>query len=253
MGSAPNVAAGFTTTDTGSVYALFPFGLPRWARYTDASALIRKPRSPRGLLVLSNEMPNADGRPSADITIPAAYGFGASATSDGFHVIECPSVGAGGVVGPVTTDGSWVIGSGDLSFRYDTNVNVSGTYGVYSPGWIEVTVPADAQPAYAKAIDVSITISMTVPALVTYTFAPGPAYQANPGGQSNFQAADLQVPFLTFPNTTGAPATRTATFRVRMPVSRDPNGGLLDSLCRFLLGPGLTAVVVTGFVGGYKV
>lgn len=68
-----------------------------------------------------------------------------------------------------------------------------------------------------------------------------------------FQAADLQVPYLTFANTTGAPATRSATFRVRMPVSRDPTGGLLDSLCRFDLGTGLTAVVVTGFVGGYKV
>jgi hypothetical protein len=253
MGSSPNVVTGFTNAQVGHIYALFPFGLPRWARYTDAAALVRKPRSPRGLLVLSNEYPLANGRPQADITIPTAYGFGAADTTDGFHVISVPSVGPGAVVGPATTDGSWVIGSGDLAFRFDTNIPVTGNYGGFSPGWIEVTVSSDAVPPYAKAIDLSITIEMTVPAMLTYTFAPGPALQVNPGGQSNFQAADLQVPYLTFANTTGAPATRSATFRVRMPVSRDPTGGLLDSLCRFELGTGLTAVVVTGFVGGYKV
>lgn len=58
------------------VYLMFPFGLPRWARYTDASSGSRVPRAPRGILVVSLTPPvHFTNAPSASIGIP---GFGNS-------------------------------------------------------------------------------------------------------------------------------------------------------------------------------
>lgn len=57
-------------------YLLTPFNLPRWARYTDASSGVRRPRSPRGIYVLTNKAPNVlSGDPSAPIALPASTGL----------------------------------------------------------------------------------------------------------------------------------------------------------------------------------
>lgn len=66
------------------VYLLTPFGLPRWARYSDATTGRRVPRSPRGIIVMSTKGPaDMAGRPSAGIVLPAAYGLGNTPITDG--------------------------------------------------------------------------------------------------------------------------------------------------------------------------
>src|SRR5579859_1434896 len=66
------------------LYLLTPFNLPRWARYTDASAGTRTPRSPRGIPLVSTVAPQHwTGKPNATITFPAIFGFAAGSTNSG--------------------------------------------------------------------------------------------------------------------------------------------------------------------------
>lgn len=66
-------------------YLVFPFGLPRWSRYTDATSGLRAPREPKGILVLTQTPPNPDGTPSLPISLANIFGAGAT-TSDGLFV-----------------------------------------------------------------------------------------------------------------------------------------------------------------------
>lgn len=74
-----NQDPGFITPGSGLtyVYLAFPLGLPRWARYTLAGASGRVPRSPRGIIALSNVPPiHGDTKPSSQLNVPTVCGFG---------------------------------------------------------------------------------------------------------------------------------------------------------------------------------
>lgn len=75
FGNAANQEPGivFTANRPWLVYLLTPFGLPRWARYNAAGS--RVPRSPRGIPVVSMTSPDADGFPTAAISLPTATGL----------------------------------------------------------------------------------------------------------------------------------------------------------------------------------
>src|SRR6267378_3249810 len=78
--AAENRENGFTpTVGIWSLYLCTPFGLPCWARYTDVTAGLRVPRSPRGIPVMSMVPIDPDGRPTSAIALPAALGLGATA------------------------------------------------------------------------------------------------------------------------------------------------------------------------------
>ncbi len=62
------------------LYLCTPFGLPRWARYSPASAGVRMPRSPRGLPVVTNIAPDVEGRPLFGVALPSSCGLGGAAT-----------------------------------------------------------------------------------------------------------------------------------------------------------------------------
>ena len=85
---AANREASFSTANgLKHFYLLTPFGLPRWARYLDASAGIRLPRSPRGIPLLSSIGPaHAYGVPSAAITFPSVFGFAGASTYNGICI-----------------------------------------------------------------------------------------------------------------------------------------------------------------------
>jgi hypothetical protein len=86
-------------------YLVTPFGLPRWARYTDVAAGLRAPRSPRGIHLLSTVPPShVYGIATAPITFPSAFGFngattteavcwGATTYSSGTLSVQCTSDG----------------------------------------------------------------------------------------------------------------------------------------------------------------
>ncbi len=81
-----NREAGFSSAGGSLVYLylLTPFGLSRWARYTDASSGSRLPRSPRGIPLLSSVAPQHwSGLPSSAIVFPSAFGFNGASTQDG--------------------------------------------------------------------------------------------------------------------------------------------------------------------------
>jgi hypothetical protein len=80
VGDSANWANGFSLPAGGNpvfLYLMAPFGLPRWARYTDSGGT-RKPRSPRGIYVLSTTSPDANGFPTAAIGLPSSCGFSAT-------------------------------------------------------------------------------------------------------------------------------------------------------------------------------
>jgi hypothetical protein len=74
-----NAEPGFSspTSANAFLYLAFPGGLPRWARYTGAYTGVRKPSGPRGILVLSNKVPQGpiSLAPPSAISVP---GFNAA-------------------------------------------------------------------------------------------------------------------------------------------------------------------------------
>ena len=92
-------------------YLLTPFGLPRWARYTDyvSAPTSRTPRSPRGIPLLSNVPPvHVYGTPTTAIVFPAVFGFNGASTSSG--VCYGAAAGAAGALQPQCTTDGWSSG-----------------------------------------------------------------------------------------------------------------------------------------------
>jgi hypothetical protein len=86
-----------------------PFGLPRWARYTDPVSGSRVPRNPRGIPVVSLAPPNVDGSLGLNaVTLPTSLGFGTVTPSAG----QLCCVGAGLVNSTPSVTGYYSGGGG---------------------------------------------------------------------------------------------------------------------------------------------
>jgi len=71
-------------------YLAVPFGLPRWARYTDPGFGSRQPRSPRGIPLVSQVPPShVFGVATSQIYFPAIMGFTANSTAAAVCVGAC--------------------------------------------------------------------------------------------------------------------------------------------------------------------
>ncbi len=81
-------------------YLCFPFGLPRWARYTDYQDLRgRVPRNPRGIPMLSKVPPvHVYATNSAAIVFPAVFGFNGAACAIGDAVCFGAATYQGGFI-----------------------------------------------------------------------------------------------------------------------------------------------------------
>lgn len=116
------------------LYLMFPFGLPRWARYTDASSGSRVPRAPRGIPLISLTPPvHFTNAPSAGIGLP---GFGVTSTAG-----VCVMVGTTGqsdnfapitmrnrsvrpyLAGRWVATGTYTSGTGIITFNFPTGVS----------------------------------------------------------------------------------------------------------------------------------
>lgn len=97
------------------LYAVFPFGLPRWVQYCPASASIREPRGMRGIPVVARWTPRYDGRPLTNIAqTPSWTGLFDSPTQDAIVVCAGLQGSLGGPYG-IVCDGrvtSFVNGAG---------------------------------------------------------------------------------------------------------------------------------------------
>lgn len=86
-------------------YLCTPFGLPRWARYTDASSGALFPRSPRGIPLVSKVPPShVYGLSTALITLPPVFGFDSEATPG---VCVGATTYSGGLLNGATTSDGW--------------------------------------------------------------------------------------------------------------------------------------------------
>lgn len=114
------------------LYAAFPGGLPRWARYVDAPTTPRVPNGMRGVAVVSTTVPLRDGYANVPIALPSGLGstttavvlLGAIATSgaafpshffcDGVRHSQTdqPSIAPFSVVLAPTVDAKWIFSDG---------------------------------------------------------------------------------------------------------------------------------------------
>lgn len=91
--------AGFGTNlgDPWYCYLVFPFGLPRWVRYSDASSGSRAPKAQRGIASVSKSLANFDGTPrTASVQTPAATGLQDPASKNAIVAFAGRSPKAGG-------------------------------------------------------------------------------------------------------------------------------------------------------------
>jgi hypothetical protein len=101
LSQAANQSPGLASLTSGSgalfyLYLCCPYGLPRWCLYTPPLATggswpggaPRAPRAPRGVLVVSDVIPDANGSPSTSTSVPLPSAmFGASASCEGSFAV----------------------------------------------------------------------------------------------------------------------------------------------------------------------
>ena len=106
-----NVEPGFTAVAGALwyVYAVFPFGLPRWVRYTesDIAGLGRLPGPMRGIGVVSNKPPVLWGAPTGGIALPTSTGLGGGAI-DSARMVTASVVDGTGVLDSFASDGRMI-------------------------------------------------------------------------------------------------------------------------------------------------
>jgi hypothetical protein len=141
------------------LYVCEPLGLPRWARYTDATTGARVPRSPRGMLVLSNTVPNhLYGTPHTAIALPASTGLGGT-TNKATAILA---------VGTLSSGSSQPAGA-MLTGRYACIAN--GAYGSFNTGISTAAFTTSVAsfilsegtnfPSYARGVWVTFVLTMT--------------------------------------------------------------------------------------------
>lgn len=144
------------STPTAYVYVLSPFNLPRWARYTDAGTGVRKPRSPRGIILASATAPKHFwGGPSAPISL-ASCGFAGQTTQRGTCIMVLPAVGAG-IPSSGVSDGRQ---------QFSNALNGTPTSGTITGGGTLATFPlvdGTSHPAHAKALIAQVFLLLSVP------------------------------------------------------------------------------------------
>lgn len=170
--------SGFAPTATGLwyLYLCTPFGLPRWARYTRTGP--RKPRSPRGIPVVSMTGPaNTSGVPLAAIAMPASTGLGGTTTSAVCVMSSqlLASAPRGGIAdGKRFLLAKMFASFGHFGYGAASNDNNKCTFNLQD----NVTHPANAR---AIIISIRLIVTFTTGSLAT-TFADNGATANGPTG-----------------------------------------------------------------------
>jgi len=177
-------------------YLVTPFGLPRWARYTDVSAGIRYPRSPRGIPIVSQIPPShVYDIATAPITFGTAFGF-AGASTQAAVCFGAAFYASGAIFNQTTSDG-WTEANNLLA---PTVGSVAAT--VTDPVLIKGTFTFTENvhfPAGAKRIRVQVGVTLLAPTSVPSSFlvAMGLAMSTGVVGynaqQFSFSTGDTQV------------------------------------------------------------
>lgn len=195
-----------------NLYLCTPFGLPRWARYTDGPAG-RVPRSPRGIPVNSIVLPDQYGNPVATINLPASTGLGgASAVTEAIHVLAGRTNPVGVVLGCVA-DGRTV--TLDTS-NYNVTLAGSIAAGTSTFAMVDnVQYPANARAIYVKIDWNDVANGATAGSQKIYQ--PTLTLYDSLGRVVSF----IQIPTIWYINPTVGALTANVSFYARIPIVGD--------------------------------
>lgn len=201
----------------------FPYGLPRWARYSEAPAGPRIPQGPRGIPVVTHRGPaDASGRPASPIGIPTALGVGSS-TSDATMALA-GAVVAGPLLNPVMSDGVVQWSGGAALTPTSTVPNISADW---------VFTDNVRYPANARAIHVEIRVSLTTSG-ADGEYQPTLSMTNSLVGTMDLVARSVQLPPMFVPD--GETFQYAVEARVPLMPTWPTEAGLASRLLRFTHG-----------------
>jgi hypothetical protein len=146
-------------------YFMFPFGLPRWARYSPAASLQRAPLGTHGLFVVSAKPPSALSQlnPSSAVTMPSAIGIGGS-SQEGVLAYVSHTEALATVIADVATINDWIVFTGIL-MSPSAGANTANPTYTLTDG-----VAVGNIPLGVTAVRVRIVTVITAPAGVAQQF-----------------------------------------------------------------------------------
>lgn len=154
---------GFSVTNDRPwyLYLAFPFGLPRWAKYSPASSGARTPISPRGVPVFTQKAPlGTSPMAGSAISLPTATGLGGSTST--------AVVAASGMFVGSFWCGSTTSGPTTNAIYNSTGIAPSSGAGTQS---VEYTLVGNTHfPACATALYVQLEMQITLGAGTTTVF-----------------------------------------------------------------------------------
>lgn len=224
------------------LYLMTPFGLPRWARYTDAVSGIRKPRSPRGIVLLSLVPPTNTGRPTAGITFPTVFGFGATTSTEG-TCFASTLMKAGGGIESTSYNGRNNLMGNPIGTNAIAGVATVGNARKYTVQY-GVHIPPNARGMWVQ-IQYSRTINANTYEdwFMSVNVYKGLYVLNNPNVFADFGTGNM-------PNPTGAPINVTVKQRGWLPVPQfypDANPAAFDVTCLFNGAPTFNFLTIYGY------
>jgi hypothetical protein len=143
-----------------------PFGLPRWARYTNVASGSRQPRSPRGFLVVTQATgPTAGwGTPGAAIGLPTSTGLGTATVTKGAFLGAV--LFTGGVAGPTYASGRTQWSTSTSSSPSPIFAALTGTITTVTStsGYATFGLTGSAYPISAKGIHAVVKLTVSTAA-----------------------------------------------------------------------------------------
>jgi hypothetical protein len=149
-----------TSGGTNYLYLLEPFGLPRWARYTDFTTGSRQPRSPRGIPVVSNVRPcHFYGCPSSPITLPTSTGLGSTTTLKGVAILALGTVGSTSQIAGAALSGRRGTINSNATTSFFTPIGASSITSSTIVFLLSENVPN--LPPFARSVNVTLVMAPT--------------------------------------------------------------------------------------------
>ena len=222
----------FASSGLAYLYAAFPFGLPRWCRYTPASVGARRPGGFRGIPVVSLTAPtNNFGNPFSALALPSAPGLGGT-TANAVMIAAIGQTAFGG--GNGTAD--FVMSNGEVNYPFPAqvagtnNVNSNATLlqGTHFPRLaraIKVRLSFTWTATASTAGRLSVTLQLNSASVAPYFVATDDVPIVNPASGSIIAVREHWVPvpygttpanlvFLAQLNAPGSPAVSGVTLKV---------------------------------------
>ncbi len=218
------------------VYCATPFGLPRWARYTDGPGG-RLPQAPKGILICSATVPTLAGAPSAAIALPAGTGL-LGTTNDAIFVELAHWKGS---LADIKASRS----ANKIQYcNSDDSLLLTGAYNVLDTERVDYHLRDQDWPPNAKFALINCECTVTVPA--TTQNGIDNTISAFPDNAGASPGVFIQGAVRTLINIAGAPHDRdveSGLLRIPLPPIPTPGTGVPASprLVQWHLASGLTA------------